>query len=199
MSALQVFENQDFGFEDVRIVEINGLKFPGGFRIVKGYDNLYCINPFGDIISPSYVDKRGAFRKTRQIIPTITKKGYLRVHLNKNGKQVKRYVHRLVGKVFVPNKDSKPQINHIDGNKLNNHASNLEWATNQENIIHSYKTGLRVGTDATGEKNTMAKLTEKDVVEIRNSDKTVKKLSDRFGVSKSCIYKIKQRKRWPHI
>lgn len=197
MENLQVFENNQFG--EIRTITIKGKELPSGFRIIKGYDNLYCINPFGDIISPSYVDRNGALRSARQVVPTKTKKGYLRVALNKDGRQVRKYVHRLVGKTFIPNSNKKPQINHKDGNKLNNHISNLEWCTNQENIIHSYETGLRVGTNAVGERNTMAKLTETDVVEIISSNSKVECLANKFKVSKSCIYKIKQRKRWSHV
>lgn len=52
-------------------------------------------------------------------------------------RQHHRTVHRLVGVSFVPNPDNKPYINHIDGDKTNNHADNLEWCTNQENQLHS--------------------------------------------------------------
>lgn len=52
-------------------------------------------------------------------------------------------VHRAVAKAFIANPDNKPMVNHIDGNKLNNNACNLEWVTCSENHQHAYKNGLR--------------------------------------------------------
>lgn len=64
-------------------------------------------------------------------------KGYLIVSLRKQGKRKNHYVHRLVAMAFVENPDSKKYINHIDFNKHNNNASNLEWCTQKENTNHS--------------------------------------------------------------
>jgi hypothetical protein len=67
----------------------------------------------------------------------ICNAGYHRVHLTINGKRKGYSVHRLVGFKYIANPSSKPEINHIDGNKSNNNVSNLEWVTHQENITHA--------------------------------------------------------------
>lgn len=65
--------------------------------------------------------------------------GYFAVRVNENGNMKTRYIHRLVANLFVPNPENKPQVNHIDGNKKNNAAENLEWVTAKENMEHMYK------------------------------------------------------------
>ena len=64
------------------------------------------------------------------------------IGLTKDGKSYYFQPHRLVAQAFLPNPENKPQINHIDGNPLNNHVSNLEWCTQSENIKHAFATGL---------------------------------------------------------
>lgn len=68
--------------------------------------------------------------------------GYDRFSFRYGGKRYRLPVHRLVAKHFVGNPMGKEQINHIDGNKLNNCADNLEWCTNEENQMHAYKNRL---------------------------------------------------------
>ena len=71
--------------------------------------------------------------------PDICNGGYLRVTLCKDGKTTRKMLHRLVAEMFIPNKDNKTQVNHIDGNKQNNALFNLEWVTRSENEQHKYR------------------------------------------------------------
>ena len=69
--------------------------------------------------------------------------GYITVYLYKHNKIKNAKVHRLVAQAFIPNSENKPQVNHIDGDKTNNKADNLEWCTPSENQRHANRTGLR--------------------------------------------------------
>ena len=73
---------------------------------------------------------------------TRLKKGYLVTDLYSQGKRRTERIHRLVAEAFVPNPDGKPEVNHKDGNKLNNRADNLEWCTKKENCRHAWDNGL---------------------------------------------------------
>lgn len=68
---------------------------------------------------------------------------YPMVQITKNNISHKFMLHRLVAKAFVANPESKPEVNHIDGDKLNNNAYNLEWVTRSENLKHAHRTGLK--------------------------------------------------------
>jgi len=81
--------------------------------------------------------------KGNEMKQTVTNRGYKRITLSIDGKEERWSVHRLVALLFVPNPEQKPQVNHIDGNKENNDASNLEWCTASENNKHAFRTGLK--------------------------------------------------------
>lgn len=114
--------------------------------------------------------------------------GYLRVTLWKDNKPKPFRIHRLVAELFIPNPEGKPEVNHIDGNKFNNYVGNLEWATSSENQRHAVATGLQ----AQGEDNYLAKLTNEQVLYIRqNPDSlTLEKLAEKFGVNFGTISAI---------
>ena len=75
--------------------------------------------------------------------PYLGKTGYYSVELYANGYSKKLYLHRILAEHFIDNNESKRTVNHIDGNKLNNSISNLEWATDSENVKHAHDNGLQ--------------------------------------------------------
>ena len=92
-----------------------------------------------------YVSKCGKVFgcKGDEMKQSVTNRGYKRITLSINGKEERWSVHRLVALLFVPNPEQKPQVNHVDGNKENNDASNLEWYTTSKNNKHAFRTGLK--------------------------------------------------------
>lgn len=81
--------------------------------------------------------------KTGRILKPQRSNGYLHVVLCEDGRHQSRLVHRIVADEFVPHKQGLDQVNHIDGNKENNRADNLEWCTGSDNMKHAYRTGLQ--------------------------------------------------------
>lgn len=124
---------------------------------------------------------------------------YYQVNLSNNGELYHELVHRLVAKAFVPNPDNKPCVNHKDGDKLNNVAPNLEWVTYSENNQHAADNNLAF----TGELNAMSRLTEKEVLDIRNTYRlgcfTHKEIAKAFNISRTLVTLIINRKRWKHL
>lgn len=140
----------------------------------------YTITPEGEVINNKW---------NRKVKPQPNRKGYLRFSVG--GKLM--FVHRLVAQLYVPNPDNKPQVNHKDGNKLNNNADNLEWVTNQENRNHAVKAGLHVH----GDRCPWSKLTKYDVDYIRtHTELSSRILADQFGVTRNHIRAIRRHKAW---
>ena len=138
-------------------------------------------------------------KKTKHIYKlNLTGDGYLGVCISLGSRSNKKMikVHKAVAETFIPNPNNLPQVNHINGNKLNNYSSNLEWCTNQENQIHAIKNGLKTYDSSRGIKNINSKFSKEDVVWIRNNyipnDKEFgcRALANKFGVSHVTISKI---------
>jgi hypothetical protein len=91
---------------------------------IANYEGLYSIDLHGNIYSWGNGKSFTSDGKLKYIKQTLKANGYSQVKLFKDGVRKYYIVHRLVAKTFVPNPDNKPEVNHIDGNKQNNHASN---------------------------------------------------------------------------
>lgn len=145
---------------------------------------------------------RTCFFKSKMIKGRDNEDGYRYVGLALNGKTKTLYVHRLVALAFIPNPENKPEVNHCDGVKSNNHVDNLEWSTTHENIVHARVTGLNKGNGVKGSQHGNARLTEKDVIEIKRllSNKEKQKvIAQMFGVKECTISQINTGKKWKHI
>lgn len=111
---------------------------------IKGYESIYEISNFGSMRSiPATITlKDGKVRERKGVVLKISKRGrYMSKSLFKDGVYKSYTVHRLVALAFIPNPDSKPHINHIDNNRYNNRADNLEWVTQKENLKHAAEQG----------------------------------------------------------
>jgi hypothetical protein len=98
---------------------------------IQGYEGLYRISSDGKVYSLNGTKKT-----------YISNTGYERVNLWKKGKGKKYSIHRLVAIAFIPNPDNYKEVNHKDGNKRNNHVTNLEWCNASQNIKHAYSNNL---------------------------------------------------------
>ena len=112
------------------------------WKDINGYEGYYQVSNQGNVRSLDRFD--GVHDRQGTIIkPSLKQNGYLQVGLRKHSVRKWFGVHRLVAIHFIENPDNKPQVNHVDGNKLNNTVENLEWVTEKENQNHAAKLGLR--------------------------------------------------------
>ena len=114
---------------------------------IIGYEGLYGVTRDGKVWSyPKPCGSTTGMWMKLQLFTNRNNRGRPHVQytvgLTKCGKRTTLLVHRLIAQAFIPNPENKPQINHKDGNPLNNHISNLEWMTASENNEHSRNTGL---------------------------------------------------------
>lgn len=119
------------------------------WKDIQGYEGLYQVSNMGRVKSlerfryaKTIGEKDWVAPVNERILKPGICRGYCQVVLNKNGTKSRFQVHRLVATAFIPNPENKSQVNHINGNKVDNRLENLEWVTPSENQIHAIKTGL---------------------------------------------------------
>jgi len=165
------------------------------WRPIADYDGMYEVSNLGRVRRTQDQYGRLVHRFLR---PDVSTHGYLRVCLSAHSSERRYSIHRLVASAFVPAEAKKPQINHIDGIKTNNHADNLEWCTCRENNIHGRRLGLQGPQTrwvAPG-----AKLTEEQVEAIRAlPHRNARIVGLQFGVGETAVGDIWAGRSWHHL
>lgn len=146
----------------------------------------YCQCTFVNA-SQYYVLSNGNVFSTKTwdyLVGNLSHDGYVRVLLtDDNGVMKTTPLHRLVAMAFIPNPESKNEVNHKDGNKLNNDISNLEWTWSYENMAHAMKNGLRKSVVSDDQIHEICKMLEAG---YRNCE-----IRDTLGVPIHCVKDIK--------
>ena len=136
--------------------------------------------------------------KNKYVSTHVTKRGYLAFYCKEIKSDI--LVHRFVMYYFQPIDNMENlQVNHKDGNKQNNNINNLEWCTCSENLLHAFLNNLKTQV---GENNSLAKLKEKDVVEIIGllvNGVKVTEIANIYNVKHQTISNIKLHKSWTHL
>lgn len=137
-------------------------------------------------------------KKDNKIVSVhLNHKGYPSVNLQNNNSWKVITIHRLVALTYIPVIADKPQVNHIDGNKENNHISNLEWVNNRENTLHAIKEKLY--KCAVGSRHGMSKITEDIVLKIRADKRRLADISKEYNICISSVSKIRSGILWSHV
>lgn len=158
-------------------------------------DTHYYVSENGDV----YRKWSNGYKKMKQ--SKIQNRNYYRTGLSINGKKISYLTHRMIAECFIPNPDNKPEINHDDGNGLNNNISNLIWATTNENMEHSIKNNLHSRGETHGKRklnNSIVKQIQKEY-QFKSKDNNTNSLAKKYGVNQSTIYNIIKNKTWNHI
>lgn len=103
------------------------------WRDVAGYEELYKVSNLEHVSSLDRIDSNERYLKGKKLKPRKNGRGYLYVNLCRNGKEKATIIHRLVGKTFIPNPYSYPEINHKNEIKTDNRVKNLEWCSRKYN------------------------------------------------------------------
>ena len=133
---------KNLSLEDIFYIDDNGITCVEEWKDIPDYEGYYQISNLGRVKS---LEKTLVIRERKCVYKALIKKngvskrGYWEVSFCKNGKGIRKKIHRLLSICFINNPRNHPQVNHIDGNRLNNKISNLEWVNNRENSCHRVK------------------------------------------------------------
>ena len=178
--------------------------------IINGVKTNYVANKKGEIFSyqtncnrptklkPIILGKVDNNRKLKSYDPDLLYRG---VNLVVNGKEKMYYIHRIIAITFIPNPYGKTEVNHIDGNKVNNTVKNLEWVTPSENQMHAFLKGLQKSRKGSNHHN--IKIDEDIAYEICNyilyTSLTLRQIAKELHTTHTIVSKINKGQRWKHV
>ena len=175
------------------------------WKDIPGFRDVYQVSNLGRVRSKDhYVFASNGMKRIQygRILRTaISKKGYVQVSIMiDSNKRFHTGVHRLVAKCFIPEINGKDQVNHIDGDKLNNKVDNLEWCNNSENQKHAVFNNLI--NHNYGENHHNSKLTYQDVNFIRTKIEqgvTQREIAKEYNISATSITQIKHNRTYKNL
>jgi hypothetical protein len=174
------------------------------WKDIKGYEGIYQVSDLGRVrsLDRTFKDRSGRVQKIKGKIraqKSTNGRGYIQLSLSDGKNKSRQTLHRIVATAFIENPSGKPEINHIDGDKSNNMANNLEWCTRSENVRHCFKLGLR---SSVGENNGRSNINEDDVREIfrlKKAKTSVYEIAELMSVKRTLIYDVLSRRCWKHV
>lgn len=157
------------------------------WKPVVGYEGLYAVTNTGRVVSL----RSGKYLKQHQA------SGYFRVSLSHRGHTRHLLLHRVVAAAFLGAPLAKLTVNHMNGWKSCNVASNLEYLTNHANTLHA----VALGINNRGERHGRAKLNDAKVREIRELALAMplSQIAERFGINVSNVARAVNREQWKHV
>ncbi len=156
------------------------------WKAIKGYEGFYEVSNYGNVRSLKY----NKVKVMAKVFIGRKRMHYHGVHLRFGGKCETLKIHRLVAIAFIPNPENKPNINHVDSNRLNNNIDNLEWCTQKENIRHCISKGrFNRNTHEYGRKLPLQyRKVIKDI--YLSGMHTQKEIAAKYGIARTYVTKI---------
>ena len=167
------------------------------WKDIKGYEHKYQISNYGNVKSLDY-HRTG---ESKLLSPVLKKTGYYQVNLYLNGQYCSKRIHKLVAEAFLENPDNLPVVNHIDGDKTNNHVSNLEWCTISHNTwyaTHVLGTNQESLYKATEASKKPCSILNTETNELLNFSSR-KEAEDYFGCEFRAIVGSRQKQMYKHL
>lgn len=160
--------------------------------IFEGEHTIYVVSNYGDVYNTKLKNPMKL---------TLNTQGYVTVNLSIKKQIHHTRVHRLVAEAFIPNIDpkNKTQVNHIDGNKLNNRANNLEWVSCQQNMDHAWENGLYQRGSGCASSKYKDDQIHAACKMLENAEYSYQQIADATGVGRDMVQRIAAGKNWGHI